>query len=137
MPADDDLEAAKGDSLEADSLQEEIHLDPDLLVVHNPELVGSTPAERLQEANAVLAGEHAIQAKQNTLWRRLVFWGVAGLVAIVSLSNVCLIFWYISKTPSPSSTVLSTWSIGSVAQVIGLLVVITRHMFPGSGDSKS
>lgn len=107
------------------------------LVPGNAKAANTTPADRLAEATAAIKEQQATHAEQNTLWRRILFWGVSGIVALVVILEVLVVITYAKalKQP-PDPVVMSTWLVTSVAQVIGLLLVITRHLFPGSnGDS--
>ncbi|MBG9889831.1 hypothetical protein ABE10_25395 [Bacillus toyonensis] len=128
MEDEDDLDDAS-----IEELKRNVPLDPTLAAVRNQEKVAETPAERISEADAKLKEERATQAKQNTLWRRFLFWGVSAIVVLIALANVVFIGWYMTM-PDASPIVLSTWVAGGAVQVVGLLVVITKHLFPGENS---
>lgn len=76
--------------------------------------------------------EYNKQAHQNTGWRRLLFyWAMIAVSAIVAISNYAA--WrYFTLTPvgDVDATALSTWFAANVVQVIGILLIIARHLFP-------
>ncbi|QCR44260.1 hypothetical protein C1N91_12740 [Curtobacterium sp. SGAir0471] len=95
----------------------------------------STPVDDYEAARNKQAEEVANQAGQNTKWRPVLFWTVYGIVlafATVSVLGIVAYMIYFGKEASP--VVLSTWAGGSVAQVVGLMLVITRHLFPQAHD---
>lgn len=95
-----------------------------------------TPAERMDDYNADIAEQNAHQAKQNTLWRRFLFWSVYGIVMMVALlAAVVILLYVIVNGAEASPAVISTWIGASVVQVIGLLLVITRHLFPSTAQA--
>jgi hypothetical protein len=92
-----------------------------------------TPAQVIAQARAQSEQEVALQHKQNTLWRRFLFWSVWGLVVGIAVLSGVLIVVYLRIAGADSSpAVLSTWFGATVVQVVGLLLVITRHLFPSS-----
>lgn len=95
-----------------------------------------TPAERMENSNADIAEQNAHQAKQNTLWRRFLFWSVYSIVMMVAvLAAVIIVLYVVINGAEASPAVISTWIAASVVQVIGLLLVITRHLFPSAMSS--
>lgn len=83
--------------------------------------------------------EYTKQAHQNTGWRRLLFyWAMLAVSAIVVFSNIAA--WrYFNHTPvdNVDATALSTWFAANVVQVIGILLIIARHLFPQEHSRKS
>lgn len=111
------------------NLSDDVTLDESAAAVTDAEPVDKTPAERINEADATVREEDARQARQNTLWRRILFWGVSSIVAAVVIADVVVIWVYLAGG-YVDPIVLATWFASNVAQVIGLLLVITRHLFP-------
>ncbi|WP_418515950.1 hypothetical protein ACNUCX_16195 [Curtobacterium flaccumfaciens pv. flaccumfaciens] len=94
-----------------------------------------TPVDEYETARNKQAKEVADQAGQNTRWRPVLFWTVYGIVlsvAVVSVGGIIAYVIMFGKDASP--VVLSTWAGGSVAQIVGLMLVITRHLFPQTHD---
>ncbi|WP_152649733.1 hypothetical protein [Demequina oxidasica] len=90
--------------------------------------VEKTPAEKIKE-------ERAKQEKQNTLWRRIVFWSTIPVVVATIVASFIVLSNYLGTMGANASpTVISAWFAASVVQVIGILVIITRHLFPDTRD---
>jgi hypothetical protein len=121
---------------DTDALKTDVEIDPSVptsVDTSNRKSVevSGTPAQKIEQSNAELAKEQAKQTKQNTIWRRFLFWGVFSLVIAVAVLSAGLIWWYmVASDGKPNPVVLSTWFSASVVQVVGLLLVITRHLFP-------
>ncbi|WIE54196.1 hypothetical protein [Curtobacterium sp. MCBD17_003] len=95
----------------------------------------STPVDQYERARNKQAQEVADQAGQNTRWRPVLFWTVYAIVlavAVVSVGGIIVYMFVMGRKASP--VVLSTWAGGSVAQIVGLMLVITRHLFPQTHD---
>jgi hypothetical protein len=126
----------ESETFSASELAEDVALDPEVAASPSAKTpFERTPAERIQESRAKLEEERAKQARQNTIWRRFLFWGVSSIVLAVTLLGGVVIVLYLTTTGLEADPlVLSTWFGSSVIQVVGLLLVITRHLFPQ--DSK-
>jgi len=125
-----------GSDLPISDLNKDVPFDPNIAPSTGAVPIDTTPASRLQEARATVEEEHASQSKQNTLWRRVLFWGVSSIVALFVIMEGVAIVIYVATTPHLDPIVMSTWFAASAVQIIGLLVVITRHLFPGDNPSK-
>jgi len=76
----------------------------------------------------------ARRGKQDIEWRRIVFYTVlitVGITLIVSLVLILLYAFTLKRDMHP--TVLAAWFGASVVQVIGLLAIVTRSLFPNNG----
>ncbi|RTE48010.1 MULTISPECIES: hypothetical protein [unclassified Actinobaculum] len=92
----------------------------------------------IREQEAAIRKQEAEQTTQNTAWRKWLFWVTLLIVFALSFTNIVLIIIYTCRASAISATALSTWIVGSAAQVIGLLAIITRHLFPqANGQGKS
>lgn len=90
---------------------------------------------QLTQAELTIKQAHAKQAIQNIFWRRIMFWGVSGSVVATLLASFAVMFWYIKVFgDNASPTVLSAWFFAIVAQALGLLAIITSHLFPRDHD---
>lgn len=122
----------------AENLQSEIHyrLDGNWTTSNFLRVEPSaTPVDEYEDARNKQAKEVADQAGQNTRWRPILFWTVYAIVlsvAVVSVGGIIAYMVIFGKDASP--VVLSTWAGGSVAQIVGLMLVITRHLFPQDHD---
>lgn len=97
--------------------------------------VEKTPNERMAEANAEWWNEHSAQAKQRTSWRRFLFWTVAVMVIVIGASATVAGWWYfLTMGDDADPVVLSVWIGSNVVQVVGLLSIITKHLFPAAAD---
>jgi hypothetical protein len=80
--------------------------------------------------------EQTTQSQQDTRWRRILFWLAVVLVPICLVASTIAGFWYMAVSGGHASpAALSAWFGSSVIQVIGILLVITRHLFPEHGIS--
>ena len=74
--------------------------------------------------------------EQNNRWRRVLFFTTITVVVLCVAASVGGGFLYLfhmhSLGKESSAAVLSTWFGANVVQVVGVLLVITRHLFPGS-----
>jgi len=71
------------------------------------------------------------QEKQVTHWRESLFNKMMILVFSVEGVGVGLLVCYVvSSWHSLNTVVLSVWFGSNVVQVVGILLVITRHLFP-------
>jgi len=74
------------------------------------------------------------QLRQNTRWRRILFWTTFIVVVVCVLASlVGAVAYTLIMRDKASDAVLSTWFGANVVQVIGILLVITRHLFPSAG----
>lgn len=127
---------AEGDEVTADELETDVPFNAALARAAaevSAQPVAKTPAERKDEAEAQVAEANAKWADQRTTWRRVLFWGVAGMVALVGASALAAGWAYLLMMGTDAHPgVIGAWIGSSVAQVVGLLVVITRHLFPST-----
>ena len=73
------------------------------------------------------------QLRQNTSWRRILFWTTFVVVVICALASIIgAVAYTLIMRANASDAVLSTWFGANVVQVIGILLVITRHLFPAT-----
>jgi hypothetical protein len=94
-----------------------------------------TPVDEVERAREEHAKQIAAQATQNTGWRQTLFWTVYWIVlSFATVSCVGIVIYMIMLGEKANPVVLSTWAGGSVAQVVGLMLVITKHLFPSSHD---
>jgi polyferredoxin len=95
------------------------------------EEISASAAAKEATAKADFEHEKARQEKQNTAWRRFLFWGISMLVLVVASVSLTGFLLYVHESgPAANPTVISTWIGGSVVQTVGLLLIITRHLFP-------
>ena len=89
-----------------------------------------TPAAQILE-------EQRKQEHQNTFWRRILFWLAVVLVAACVLASLVVgICYFVTAHGHADATVLSAWFGANVIQVVGVLIVITRHLFPERDGDK-
>jgi hypothetical protein len=78
--------------------------------------------------------EELVQLGQNTTWRESLFKRMSALVLVVEIVSVALLVVYVVsvlwRSQELNVTVVTSWIVANVAQVIGILAVITRHLFP-------
>ena len=121
----------------AEALKDDVPFDVSRWKIFDPSTPetidkGDTPVD---EAARKHAEQVAAQATQNTGWRKTLFWTVYWIVLAFATVNCVGIIVYLAllgKEANP--VVLSTWAVGSVAQVVGLMLVITKHLFPSTHD---
>lgn len=74
------------------------------------------------------------QATQNTKWRESLFKQMVPLVFAIESVSVALLISYVvyvmCTDRDMDGTFLSVWFVANVAQVIGILAIITNHLFP-------
>lgn len=115
---------SNGSEFTVDDLPDDVELDKSLET-------GVSEATRLSQTySEQIRKEHENQEKQNTFWRRWVFWTTLPLVVICVATSVGLAIIYFFTEDHPDPTVLSVWFAGNVVQVVGILLVVTKHLFP-------
>lgn len=73
----------------------------------------------------------ADQERQNTEWRQIAFWGAsATLVLIVLVSIAGQAAYLISQWGSLDPATMAAWFGANVIEIVGLMHIITRHLFP-------
>lgn len=61
---------------------------------------------------------------------RWALWFVLGQLVVTNLAIVCYIGWSCWKTKSVPSEILITWLTSTIVEIIGILWVIARSLFP-------
>lgn len=111
---------------------------------HSMEEGGSASASDLnhdasREEKPPVTDKRTVKARkeaQDLAWRPLVFWGVLIVVAVTLVASLGLMIAYaIIKKGDMDPTVLAAWFGSAVIQVIGLLAIVTRSLFPNNGHS--
>jgi uncharacterized membrane protein len=77
--------------------------------------------------------------EQNNRWRRILFATTIVVVALCVVASIgggflYMIYMHMMGRES-NAAVLSTWFGANVVQVVGVLLVITRHLFPGTNQT--
>jgi len=97
-------------------------------------------SSKLEKAEAGLGWQRLKQEKQVTKWRKSLFGKMLALVVCVEIISVLLLTCYVIYTilshKDLDTTFLSVWFVSNVAQVIGILAVITNHLFPDRGRTE-
>jgi len=79
--------------------------------------------------------------EQDNRWRRVLFVTTIAVVSLCVAASIVGGFLYMyymhSLGRESSAAVLSTWFGSNVVQVVGVLLVITRHLFPGGEHVKT
>jgi len=90
-----------------------------------------TPSQEIEK-------EHSVQEHQNTKWRAILFYSTMSVVllcVIASVAGAGVYLWMMGR--EASAAVMSAWLGANVVQVVGVLMVITRHLFPGQGAGQN
>jgi hypothetical protein len=119
-----------GGNAPADTLKGEVTRDTDLPAPQDAVEIKKSPAHRSLVAAADIQEQNAKQSKQNTLWRRILFWGVSGIVFVLFLLEGISVGVYLAEG-NFNPFVISTLLGATTVQILGLLFIITRHLFPG------
>lgn len=126
LPTDSDLTAA------ADAIAADAPLPGSVLSLAKSSQ-GNPWQDQILADQADRIHQDAMQSKQNTAWRNTLFKLTMWVVPICVAVNLAAGIWYmIAAHGQPDAAALAAWFGGIVVQVVGILLVITRHLFPAA-----
>jgi len=126
MPTDEDEQR----EVRVDELKKDIPRDPDPPVSGGtPKKVSknNTPTDREEEAQRL---ENA-KSRQDVAFRSILFWLIAVTVIVGEIFSGYLMLRYMRAVNYlPDARIMIGWFSASVAQLVGLLIIVTRSVFP-------
>lgn len=92
------------------------------------------PIESDEEFNAWRRGQQVALTTQNLeLRKKIANWSIGIMVAQIALVNVVFVIYALTKGADLPEGVLQAWFASTVVQIVGIVLVITRYLFPEAG----
>ncbi len=92
------------------------------------------PIESEEEFNAWQRGQEVALTTQNLeLRKKIANWSIGIMVAQIALVNLVFVIYALTLGADLPEGVLQAWFASTVVQIVGIVLVITRYLFPEAG----
>lgn len=96
---------------------------------------GHSATRRASDLHDARMADHAIDSNLKKLVGRVAMWGLVGQLAVVNMGFGAHVYWtqWVLRESLPE-TVMIAWFSSTVVEVIGVVYVVAKYLFPESGN---